>query len=476
MDLTRRSWVLAATGLTLAALAVLFARSQLLYGAAAVGAFLMYRQLRYLDAVRMVGDTLAVEQSVTSNHVDTDGETVVTLSARLSRPTPLGVTVTAIPPLFADGPAMEERTIHIEAGDRSTETTFDVNWPVVGRGTFSAPQVTTEDRFGLFRSAFERGTEPTVTVDPRIPRNVHIGEGGTQVTAAFGGHRSDRHGRGIDPAELRQYVPGDSVSNIDWKATARLDYPHVREYEVETDQQTILFVDQRGSMGVGSEGRTKLDYLREVALTVVGNAQRLSDPLGVAGIGPEGTTRWNSPSTDPAAYDAARTTLHDLEAIGTPDGDPSDEHTHSVSASRRKATLLAGDGSQFSSRIRPFLDDASGYVQQLAAEPLFETVRTRLTQLSSGSWILLFADDTARAELREAAKLGANEGAGVVVFMTPSVLFERDGLVDLDTAYDEYVDFEEFRRELSRIDGVSAFEVAPSDRIEAVLTAGRRRR
>ncbi|MDR9382613.1 MAG: DUF58 domain-containing protein, partial [Natronomonas sp.] len=94
----------------------------------------------------------------------------------------------------------------------------------------------------------------------------------------------------------------------------------------------------------------------------------------------------------------------------------------------------------------------------------------------SGSWILLFADDTARAELREAAKLGANEGAGVVVFMTPSVLFERDGLVDLDTAYDEYVDFEEFRRELSRIDGVSAFEVAPSDRIEAVLTAGRRRR
>jgi uncharacterized protein (DUF58 family) len=475
MELTRRFGALAAVGLTLAALAVLYAQPQLLYGAAAVGAVLVYRQLRYLHAVRTIDDTLAVEQSVTGHHVDKDGETVVTLSVRLSRPTPLALTVTAIPPLFADGPPTETRTVHVAPGERSAETTFDVGWPVVGEGSFSSPRVTAADDFGLFRSTFERGPELDITVDPRVPRNVHVGEGGTQVTAAFGGHRSDRHGKGIDPAELRQYVPGDSVSNIDWKATARLDYPHVREYEVETDQQTILFVDQRGSMGIGAAGRTKLDYLREVALTVVGNAQRLSDPLGVAGIGPEGTTRWNSPSTDPAAYDAARTTLHDLEAIGTPDGDPSDEHTYSVSTSRRKATLLAGDGSRFSSRIRPFFDDASGYVQQLAAEPLFETVRTRLTQLSSGSWILLFADDTARVELREAAKLGANEGAGVVVFMTPSVLFERDGLVDLDAAYDEYVAFEEFRRELSRIDGVSAFEVGPGDRIEAVLAAGRSR-
>jgi uncharacterized protein (DUF58 family) len=228
-------------------------------------------------------------------------------------------------------------------------------------------------------------------------------------------------------------------------------------------------------MGIGAAGRTKLDYLREVVLTVVGNAQRLSDPLGVAGIGPEGTTLWNPPSTDPASYDGARTALHGVEAIGTPDSDRVDEHTQNISASRRKAAILAGDGSRFGSRVRLFLDETGGHVQQLTADPLFETVRTRLTQLSSGSWLLFFTDDTDRTELREAAKLGANEAAGVVVFMTPSVLFERDGLVDLDTAYDEYVAFEEFRRELSRIDGVSAFEVGPGDRIETVLAAGRSR-
>jgi len=62
------------------------------------------------------------------------------------------------------------------------------------------------------------------------------------------------------------------------------------------------------------------------------------------------------------------------------------------------------------------------------------------------------------------------------VFLTPSILFDPGGLVDLEAAYDRYVEFEEFRRDLARLPGVSAFEVGPGDRLDAVLATGRDRR
>lgn len=477
MELTRRYRALAAVGVTLAVLSATFAQPQLLYGTAAVGAFLGYRQIRYLATVREIENSLVVEQTITNQHVDRGGEAIVSLDARLSRPASADISVEATPPLFADVPSTERRSIRLEPDETTAETTFSVTFPVVGRGTFDSPTVTVEDPFDLFRSTFHRGPEPTVHVEPRVPRNVHVGEGGDQVAAAFGGHRSDRHGTGIDPAELRQYVPGDSVSSIDWKATARMRYPHVREYEVETDRQTVMFVDHRAPLGAGSDGRTKLDYLREAALAIAESARTLSDPLGVAGIGPEGTTAWYPPGTDAAAYDDVQSALYGFEPAEADGSNPNGrESDANVSTSRRKATLLAGEQSAYGTRVRPFLDETSGYVQRMASDPLFETVRTHLSQLSSASWLFVFTDDTDRSKLRETVKLAAQEGSGVVVFITPSVLFEANGLTDLDAAYEEYVSFEEFRRELARIDGVSALEVGPGDRIEAVLAAGRNRR
>ncbi|MFC7019236.1 MULTISPECIES: hypothetical protein [Haloarcula] len=64
----------------------------------------------------------------------------------------------------------------------------------------------------------------------------------------------------------------------------------------------------------------------------------------------------------------------------------------------------------------------------------------------------------------------------MVVFLTPSVLYDLDTLGDLDDAYRRYTAFEEFRRELAALERVSAFEVGPSDRLSAVLSAGNQRR
>ena len=45
---------------------------------------------------------------------------------------------------------------------------------------------------------------------------------GRIVGLSFGAMRSSRRGTGSDTAGSREYVPGDSVADIDWSASARL--------------------------------------------------------------------------------------------------------------------------------------------------------------------------------------------------------------------------------------------------------------
>ena len=52
--------------------------------------------------------------------------------------------------------------------------------------------------------------------------------------------------------EIRKYLPGDDVRNIDWKVTARIRKPHVRVFTEERDRPAILVVDQRMPMFFGS--------------------------------------------------------------------------------------------------------------------------------------------------------------------------------------------------------------------------------
>ena len=67
-----------------------------------------------------------------------------------------------------------------------------------------------------------------------------------------GRHNSRLRGRGLNFEEIRKYLPGDDVRNIDWKVTARIRKPHVRVFTEERDRPAILVVDQRMPMFFGS--------------------------------------------------------------------------------------------------------------------------------------------------------------------------------------------------------------------------------
>lgn len=89
-------------------------------------------------------------------------------------------------------------------------------------------------------------------------------------------------GRSLDFDDLRAYVPGDEVRDIDWKATARHGAPLVRRY-VAVRRQTVLLVTDTGRnmAAEARSGELKKD-ITVLALGVLGYlAHRHGDVVGL---------------------------------------------------------------------------------------------------------------------------------------------------------------------------------------------------
>ena len=95
-----------------------------------------------------------------------------------------------------------------------------------------------------------------------------------------GRHSSRLRGRGLNFEELRNYLPGDDIRNIDWKVTARTGAPHVRVYTEERDRPVWLLVDQRMSMFFGSHLKMKSVIAAETAAASAWRVLSVGDRVG----------------------------------------------------------------------------------------------------------------------------------------------------------------------------------------------------
>jgi uncharacterized protein (DUF58 family) len=67
-----------------------------------------------------------------------------------------------------------------------------------------------------------------------------------------GMHRSPYQSLAVEFAEHRQYAPGDSIRQIDWKVFARTDKMYVKRYVQETNLDVMVLVDRSSSMRFGT--------------------------------------------------------------------------------------------------------------------------------------------------------------------------------------------------------------------------------
>jgi uncharacterized protein (DUF58 family) len=67
-----------------------------------------------------------------------------------------------------------------------------------------------------------------------------------------GRHNSKLRGRGLDFEEVRLYVAGDDIRNIDWRVTARTGQTHSKVFNEEKERPVFTIVDQSSYMFFGS--------------------------------------------------------------------------------------------------------------------------------------------------------------------------------------------------------------------------------
>lgn len=96
-----------------------------------------------------------------------------------------------------------------------------------------------------------------------------------------GAYLSHFKGRGMDFEELREYIPGDEVRDIDWNVTYRMGRPFVKRYREERELALVLAVDISGSSAFGSLRRSKRDFAAEIAGTLAISATRSSDKVAL---------------------------------------------------------------------------------------------------------------------------------------------------------------------------------------------------
>ncbi|MGH8024010.1 MAG: DUF58 domain-containing protein [Limisphaerales bacterium] len=96
-----------------------------------------------------------------------------------------------------------------------------------------------------------------------------------------GAYLSHFKGRGMDFEELREYVPGDDVRNIDWNVSHRMGRPFVKCFREERELAVALAVDVSASSAFGSAARTKRELAAEIAATLAVSAAKNGDKVAL---------------------------------------------------------------------------------------------------------------------------------------------------------------------------------------------------
>ena len=111
-------------------------------------------------------------------------------------------------------------------------------------------------------------------------------------TQAFAGSEVARtKGEGVEYADIRDFVPGDRVRSINWRASARRQGLVVNERHPERNTDVVLFVDS--FTDVHADGRSVLEEAVRAAASLATRYLERRDRVGLVGFG--GVLRWLRP-------------------------------------------------------------------------------------------------------------------------------------------------------------------------------------
>lgn len=115
----------------------------------------------------------------------------------------------------------------------------------------------------------------------RKVRQIEIRARGTVNSVLSGAYSSSFRGRGMEFAEVREYVPGDEIRAIDWNVTARQGHPFVKKFTEERELTVLLVVDASASGDFGSGNEMKGEIMATLSALLAFSAIQNNDRVGL---------------------------------------------------------------------------------------------------------------------------------------------------------------------------------------------------
>lgn len=133
----------------------------------------------------------------------------------------------------------------------------------------------------------------------------------------LGVRQQPRRGQGLAFHQLREFREGDTLRQIDWKATARSRTPIAREYQDEQDQQIMLMLDCGRRMRSQDAELTHFDHALNAGLLLACAALRQGDAVGACTFA-SGQPRHVAPAKGQQQLRAILNSLYDLQPTQQP--------------------------------------------------------------------------------------------------------------------------------------------------------------
>ncbi|WP_457789422.1 DUF58 domain-containing protein [Pseudomonas sp. PL-6] len=133
----------------------------------------------------------------------------------------------------------------------------------------------------------------------------------------LGVRQRPRRGLGLEFHQLREFRDGDSLRQIDWKATARKRTPIAREYQDERDQQIVFLLDCGRRMRSQDDELSHFDHALNACLLLSYVALRQGDAVGLATFA-GGQPRYLAPVKGPVQLNVLLNAVYDLHASQQP--------------------------------------------------------------------------------------------------------------------------------------------------------------
>jgi uncharacterized protein (DUF58 family) len=116
----------------------------------------------------------------------------------------------------------------------------------------------------------------------KVRRKMSIAAHRRVRTALEGEYASVFKGRSMDFDDLREYIPGDDVKDIDWRATARCGQVRIKRYVAVRKHNIMLVVDTGRSMAATApSGECKRDIAIMAAGVIASVAQKHEDLIAL---------------------------------------------------------------------------------------------------------------------------------------------------------------------------------------------------